>query len=175
MKIWIAQIIGFIGLFTAVLSFQQKQRKGILFFQILASAAYFFHFLLLGALTGAVMNIIGATRNWVFYHKDKPWANKIVWLYFFLAIYTLSTALTWKNAYSLLPMIGMYAGTVSYWLKTPKYIRITILLSPPCWFTYNLICGSIPGMLTEIFTAVSVIIALIRFDLLKQPQNQNKN
>jgi hypothetical protein len=168
MKIWIAQIIGFIGLLLGVLSFQQKQRKGILLFQILASGVYFFHFLLLGALTGAVMNILGAARNWVFYHQDKPWAGKVIWLYFFLIAYAISTLLTWKNPSSILPLIGMYAGTVSYWLKNPKSIRLVILFSPPCWFTYNLIAGSIPGMLTEIFTAVSVIVAIVRFDLRKQ-------
>lgn len=175
MKIWIAQAIGFIGLFLAILSFQQKQRKGILFFQILSSGVYFCHFLLLGALTGAVMNIFGAMRNWVFYHKEKTWANKVIWLYLFLALYTVSTVLTWKNIYSIFPLIGMYSGTVSFWLKTPKYIRLVVLFAPPCWFTYNLISGSIPGMLTEAFSFVSIIVAIIRFDLLKQSQGTNNS
>lgn len=165
MNNWAIQAIGFGGLLFAIISFQKKDRKGILFFQILASSAYFFHFLFLGAATGSIMNILGAIRNYIFYNKDKSWANKIFWLYFFIAIYIVCALFTWKNSYSALPLIGMIAGTISFWMKNPKYIRLVILISPPCWFIYNLVSGSIPGMITEVFSIASVIIGIIRLDI----------
>ncbi len=166
---WIAQAIGFAGLILAILSFQKKERNGILFFQIMASLAYFVHFLLLGAVTGAIMNLLGATRNYIFSNQEKGWAGKPFWLYLFIAVYVLAAALTWKGPYSLLPMAGMIVGTVSFWIKDPKVTRLVFLLSPPCWFMYNLISGSIPGMATEIFTAASILVGIIRFDLRKRP------
>ena len=84
MENFITQAIGFVGLFFAFISFQKKQRGGILFFQILASAFYFFHFLLLGAYTGSVMNLIGAFRNYIFYNREKAWAGKLFWFYLFI-------------------------------------------------------------------------------------------
>ena len=165
MNYWIAQAIGFVGMTLTIISFQKKQSKGILFFQVLSASAYFFHFLLLGAYTGSIMNIFGAARNVIFYHKDKPWVGHRFWLYLFIAIYIICAVLTWKNIFSLLPLIGMIVGTISFWMKNPKYIRLIMLLSPPCWFTYNLVTGSIPGMITEIFTVISIVVGIIRLDI----------
>jgi hypothetical protein len=165
-----AQTIGFAGLILAMLSFQKKERNGILLFQIMASLAYFVHFLLLGAVTGSIMNLLGATRNYIFANREKGWAGKPFWLYLFIAVYAVVTALTWKGPYSLLPMAGMIVGTVSFWIKDPKVTRLVFLLSPPCWFTYNLIAGSIPGMATEIFTVTSILVGIVRFDLRKRPK-----
>ena len=171
MNYWVAQLIGFAGLTFSILSFQQKQRQGILFFQILAALAYFFHFLLLGALTGSVMNLFGAARNVVFYYQEKAWAGKKFWVYLFILIYIVSTIFTWKNGYSIFPLVGMIVGTVGFRMKNPKYTRLIMLVSPPCWFTYNLVSGSIPGMLTEVFNIGSIVVGIIRFDLKKTPKD----
>ena len=172
MKNLAIQAIGFIGLFFVALSFQNKQRKGILLFQMLASVFYVIHFLLLGALTGFIMNLISIARCYVFYNKEKEWASKKIWLYFFMVLATLGAVFTWKNSFSILPMIGMCVGTASFWMNNPKHIRLLILISPPCWFTYNLISGSIAGMITEIFSLTSVVIGIIRFDIMK-PSSKN--
>ncbi|TCL67401.1 inner membrane protein [Hydrogenispora ethanolica] len=164
MKDWMIQGIGFVGLILAFVSFQNKQKQGILFYQILASLAYLCHFFLLGAFTGSVMNLLGAVRNGVFYQQDQKGSGGRFWLYFFIAAYIASTVWTWKGYYSLLPMTGMIAGTISFWMKDPKWIRLIMLISPPCWFTYNLLSGSIPGMMTEVFNIISLAAALIRFD-----------
>lgn len=169
MKNLIAQSIGFIGLLCGVLSFQNKRRKGILFFLILSCLSYFFHFLLLGALTGSVMNLVGALRNFVFYQRGKDWANKKIWLYLFMVVYILSTIFTWKNYFSLLPLVAALIGSVSLWMNEPRRTRLMMLTTPPCWFTYNLVSGSIPGMMTEIFNFSSIIVGIIRFDIRKAP------
>lgn len=157
MKNWIAQGIGFAGLAFALLSFQRKERKGILFFQTVASLSFFFHYFILCAYTGSVMNLLAATRNIVFYHKEKKWASKRYWLYLFITIYIISTVFTWKSNYSILPLIGVVVGTISFWMKSPRLTRLIILISPPCWFIYDLFSGSIPGMITEIFTFTSIL------------------
>ena len=173
MKNLIAQSIGFAGLICGILSFQNKERKGILFFLILSSMAYFFHYMLLGALTGSVLNLIGAVRNYVFYQREKDWANKKIWLYLFIGIYLLSTFYTWKNYFSLLPLVAALIGSVSLWLKNPKYTRMIMLTTPPCWFTYNLVSGSIPGLLTEVFNFTSIIVGIVRFDIRDGSKEKN--
>ncbi len=164
---WVIQGIGFVGMFLSFISFQRKTKKNILLFQILSSLVYFSHFLLLGALTGSIMNFIGATRNAVFCQRERKWANHPLCLYFFLAIYLVAAVWTWQDYASLLPLVGMIASTISFWMKKPKLIRMIMLISPPCWFAYNLISGSLPGMFTEVFNLLSLFIAIVRFDLLQ--------
>ncbi|MGE5473879.1 MAG: YgjV family protein [Ignavibacteriales bacterium] len=170
----IIQAIGFAGLLFAVLSFQNKQRKNILLCQIIGSIFYIFHFLLLGAITGSIMNLIGAVRSYVFYNREKKWASKLIWLYIFLFLVIIGALFTWKNNFSILPMIAMCVSTVSFWMKNPKYIRLIMLLSPPCWLTYNIVSGSIPGVMTEIFVFISLITGIIRFDIIK-PSDKSIN
>lgn len=168
MLIYFAQALGFVGLSLAIISFQKNDNKGIVFFQLLASMTFAFHFTLLGAYTGACMNILGAFRNVVYYNRDKEWANKKVWLYLFIGLYIIAGVLTWKNLYSILPIIGMILSTVGFWVKNPKYTRLIYLPSSPCWLIYNVVNLSYAGVLTEIFASSSLLIAIFRFDVLKK-------
>lgn len=168
MLFYIAQGVGFLGMLLAFISFQQNDNKQILKFQTFAALTFMVHFFMLGALTGAVMNILGATRNIIFYHRDKAWANKKLWLYLFVCLFAISGVLTWNNVYSILPVFGMMIATVGLWVKNPKLTRLFIFPSSPCWLIYNVISGSVAGVLTESFVLTSLTIAFIRFDILKQ-------
>lgn len=171
MKDIIIQGIGFIGMLLAVWSFQHNRRGRILLLQILSSCFWVVHFLLLGAFTGSIMNLISVARGSVFYHRDRKWAGNMIWLYVFMGSFILGAVFTWKNSFSLLPMVAMIISTISTWMKNPRNIRLVMLLSPPCWFTYNLISGSIAGMMTEVIVFSSIIIGVVRFDLLKTPES----
>ena len=47
-------------------------------------------------------------------------------------------------------------------------VRLLTLLNSPFWFTYNLISGSLPGVMTEILISGSIIIGMIRLDRRKK-------
>lgn len=164
----IAQIIGIAGLIFAIITFQNNSHKGILFYQIIATIFFTIHFSLIGAFTGAAMNLLGGARNAVFYHRDKKWANSKIWLYIFLTIYIIAGILTWKNIYSILPVTAMVVSTVGVWIKNPKLTRFIVLPTSPCWLIYNLVSSSYAGVLAEIFIFSSIIAAIIRFDFLKK-------
>jgi len=85
----------------------------------------------------------------------------------FIIIFIIADALTWQGLLSLLPLGGTISGTISYWQKRTKWLRLLALISPPLWFTYNFISHSYPGMLTEIFLISSTLIAIYRFDIRK--------
>lgn len=163
----VIQAIGFFGLFFTIISFQSNQGKKILYFQVISASFFFIHFLLLGAITGSIMNVLSIIRNYIFYCREKKWANKPIWLYIFILAFMFATLLTWESSYSILPMIGMITSTIGLWMKNPTYIRLVLLLSPPCWFVYNFISGSIPGMIGDLSILVSIIVGFIRFDLIR--------
>ena len=59
MKYIISQILGAIGYSLLAYSFYKKEKKEILYIQILAYIGFTTHYALLGALTGTICNIIG--------------------------------------------------------------------------------------------------------------------
>ncbi len=164
----VAQIIGFGGAALNVLSFQQKKRKGIIFLQIFAAVLFIIHFILLGAYTGAAMNFVSLLRSLVFINNDKKWAKSPVWLAVFVCVSIFASAYTRVDWTSILPATAMILTTVSYWLKNETKIRLVTFPSSPCWLVYDLITGSVSGVITEIFVMSSLIIAIVRYDVLKK-------
>ncbi len=164
----IAQFVGFAGLACNGLSFQQKKRKGILTLQICAAGAFVIHYILLGAHTGAALNFLGLLRSLVFINSDKKWAKSPIWLVVFMAVFSVASALTWVDWYSVLPAVAMILTTVSYWLKNETKIRLVTFPSSPCWLVYNIITGSFAGLITELVVMSSLIIAIVRYDILKK-------
>ena len=170
----ITQAVGFLGAGVNFLSFQQNKRSRIIGFQIVAALLFIVHYILLGltngadAFTGAALNFIGLTRSIVFINNDKRWAKSPVWLGVFIVVSAVAGILTWEAWYSFLPSAAMILTTVSYWLKNETKIRLVTFPSSPCWLIYNVIVGSVAGIVTECFVMLSLIIAIVRYDILKK-------
>ncbi len=162
----IAQIIGIIALVLAVISFQQKTHKYILAFQLAANFAFVLHFGLLGAYTGAILNAVALARSVVFVNKGKAWADNRLWLWLFCVLSVAAGVVTWQNTLSVLPILGMVCTTAAFWIKTPKYVRLCALPSSPLWLVYNFVSSAWGGVLTEVINMASIVIAIIRLDIL---------
>lgn len=164
----IAQIIGFGGATLNCISFQQNKRSRIIGVQIFAAVMFIIHYILLGAYTGAALNFIALCRSVVFYNNSKKWAKSPVWLVFFIIVSLIGAAATWVDWYSILPSTAMILTTVSYWMKSETKIRLITFPSSPCWLIYNIITGSVAGIVTECIVMTSLIIAIVRYDILKK-------
>lgn len=163
----LAQIIGFGGTALTIIAYQQNKRKRILGCTVISAALFVIHYIILGAYTGAIMNILAGTRSLVFMNNTKKWAKSKVWVAVFMVIYTVACIATWDKWYSILPLIAMLLTTVSNWFQSEKKIRFLTFPSSPCWLVYNILNASYAGIITEIFVMSSLIIAIIRFDLKK--------
>ncbi len=160
-----AQIIGIIALAIAIISFQQNTQKRIVTLQMISSVFFTIHFFLLGAYVGAALNFIGIFRAAIFRQKGEKWASNILWFWLFCALFMLAGILSWTNYYSILPILGMLLTTAGFWIENPRLVRIVTAPSSPCWFIYNLVNHSYPGMLTECFVFGSILVAAFRFDI----------
>ena len=169
----ITQGIGFGGAALNFLSFQQNKRSRIIGFQIVAALLFITHYIFLGftsgedAFTGAALNFIGLTRSIVFINNDKKWAKSPAWLVIFIIV-SVAGVLTWEAWYSFLPSTAMILTTVSYWMKDETKIRLITFPSSPCWLIFNIITGSVAGIVTECIVMSSLIIAIVRYDILKK-------
>ena len=174
----IAQGIGIIAMTFNILSYQGKTKRTVILMQLIGTFLFTLNFALLGATIGALMNGIGFIRAIIFVNKDKFHAERIGWLIGFLIVFTLMYPVTFlvfdkeptlRNfILELLPVIGMCTGTVGYYMKEARHVRKLALIGSPCWLIYNVFTGSIGGILCEVFSLVSVVIGMLRYDRKKQ-------
>lgn len=170
-----AQIVGLVAMLFNILSYQQKTPKRVITFQLFGSVLFALNYLLLGAMVGMCMNVIGIMRAVVYSNRERFRADRLFWLIFFVSLYSLSYVLSFtvfgmdfslKNAVlELLPVIGMTATTISFRLQNAATIRRFGFISSPCWLTYNAVNLAIGGVICELFSICSIIIGLIRYDL----------
>lgn len=172
----IIQGIGYLALIFVIFSFQNNGRSKILFLMLIGVVLFILHYALLGAVMGSLMNLMGAGMIIVAYKKDTQlWAQKALWPYAFIILFILVGMVTAKSYIDVLPVLALIIGTIATWQTNTRAIRFIMLVPRPLWFTYNLVVGSYAGMTVEVLLLLSIIIGIIRFDLMKQVQKKNKS
>lgn len=191
MKILI-QVIGYAAMFCSIYSFQQNTHKKIIGMQFLANALFMVQYFLLGAFSGAVLNLLAVLRAAVFYHHGKRWADFTYWPLIFCAAFALFGAVTYtlpvtiqpllpstfftehrawiEKILPILPAASMIINTFSFAARKPAITRLTILFSCPGWIIYSFVSGSFGGFFNECFVVLSAVVAIVRYDLLKKQQ-----
>ena len=172
MDFWI-QAIGIVAMAFNITAFQFKSERTLMLFICVGSTLFSVNMFLLGAVTGGLMNVLGAVRSLVYMNKDKlPIPIKLVNAMFILAYlisYVLSftvfgTEPTVRNIIlEILPIIAMSAMTIAFAGNNSKVIRLSGFISSPCWLVYNIFNNAIGGILCEVFNMASVVISFIRF------------
>lgn len=171
----VIQIIGFIASFFIIYSFQKEKRKSLLLFFFLGQVLFVIHFGLLGAKTAMAMNAVAALRTIIFSQKgSKSWAENGYWVLFFIALFWLAGFLAWEGNRSWLLVIASTFESYALWKNKTKHIRFLMIMPRPFFFSYNLIVGSYAGMLAEIIMLISIIIGIIRFDIIRS-RNGKRN
>lgn len=165
----IIQGIGYLALLFVILSFQKNKRVNILLLMLAGLMLFVIHYSLLNAWTGALMNLIEAGVVFVAYKKEtNSWAKQKFWPYVFILLYILAGVFTAKSIVDFLPTIAQIFGAVAVWQTNPKTIRFIMLVPRPLWFIYNFTVGSYAGITAEILISVSILIGILRFDILRQ-------
>ena len=159
-----AGLVGVAALIVALTSFQMNVPKKMVLCQLISSTLFTIHFAMLGAVTGAAINIMSAVRAVIYAQTDKKWAMHVAWTFVFVAISVLIAVFFWEGWISLLPVLGAVCYTISFRMKTSKMVRLVSLPSSPCWIIYNGIKGSLPGVITECYVIISIFVGMLRHD-----------
>lgn len=175
----IIQAIGFAAMAFLLISFQMPTKKKILFVQIIAITLYVIHYFLIGLLytgsqTGFIMNIIALFRVIVFYFEDKPWFKRYTLSTIFIVIAVYIGIRTWSNVFSLFPILAAVNSTISLNVKKEKWFRVVIFQTSPLWLIYGVYSKSYSGIIGEVLNMISLIIAIIRYDVLHKDKNHVK-
>ena len=170
-KTLLAQIIGFIGTIIIVFGMQQKKYGHIVFCKISNEFIAAIHYFLLGGYTGMLINFASCFTNGVYWYRNKKGKSTLIFQIIFGIMFVILGALSWHGIISIFVVAAKLISSVSLGINNPRIIRILNLISNPCWLIYNIYMGSIPGIIGDILVIGSVVIAVVRLDILKK---QNK-
>ncbi|MBE5759536.1 MAG: YgjV family protein [Clostridiales bacterium] len=170
----IAQAIGIIAMFFNIFSYQQKSGKGVITFQLFGASLFAVNFLMIGAFSGGLLNVIAVIRAILFLKKDKFKTDNIPWFVVFLCSYIASYVLTFTvfgkpftvvNAlFEILPVIGMVATHLAFRHDDAGIIRRFGFVSSCSWIIYNIWVLSIGAIVCEAFSIISIFIGMWRLD-----------
>ena len=169
-----AQAIGIVAMAFNILSYQSKRPKGIITLQLFGMLLFSISFLMLDAYVGALLNGIGAVRAILFLKKDTLHTDKMPWLVGFgiayLSVYVLNFTVFGKSPTTehliveILPVVAMFASHLAYRMESTKHIRRICIISSVSWLIYNIYAVAVGAILCEVFSLVSIVIAMIRLD-----------
>ena len=150
-------------------------------------------YLLLGAFTGMAMDMVGTIRNIIFAYNVKKDKSNTWWIVLFSIITVVAGVstliLTWNSlvsrvawlagdnsntaliiavTISIISVIAKLLSTIAYGFKNPHRIRMTNLPTCTGWIVYNFAVMSLAGIVNEVLSITSIIIAEIRFSGLKK-------
>ena len=170
----IAAVVGIFAVVMFVLSYQLKSRRGIIAMNAGSRILYVLQYILLGAFEGALMDVTAFLVSLLCAKSQSGFIKKHFTLTVILAnIAIVAVGLSvYQNIFSLLPIFGVIFETLGLWLKDERHIRIVSLLGAPFWLAYNLICLAYASALGNAFTIVSILVAIVRYDILKQSKGK---
>lgn len=168
MPIWIPQAVGILAVATFLWSYQQKKRKNIILLNAISRGLYILQYLLLGAFSGAVLDILGAASSVLAGRKDRGFIQKhpkLTMLLINAAIIGagLAIAICNRSFWDLLPIAGVLLHTGAFWISDERVIRRISLAGSPFWFVYNLHSMAYGSAVGDILTMCSIIIAMVRY------------
>ncbi len=161
----VAQIIGFVAMMLSVTSFQMKTKKQIIVMQCLTSGVFALHYLLLpegAGIAGGVVNLVAIVRNIVFYFNYKPVFKSRLWVVLFCILMGGSAIVSRPEPISVFMCVAMVFNTLSIASAKPVNVRKIILISSPFALTYNIVVGSMGGIINELLVEIITAITLFR-------------
>lgn len=123
--------------------------------------------MMLGAIEGAVLDIIGACSAAVAGNKHKGILKKYTpfFLVGFNILIVASGMMLYKNIFSLFSIAGAALQVSALWITNERAIRFLSLGGAPFWLIYNLASKAYGSAIGSALSIVSLVIAIIRYDI----------
>ncbi|MBE5820758.1 MAG: YgjV family protein [Clostridiales bacterium] len=162
----IAQLIGLIIIFLSIIGLQQKKGERFLFYQTIINILYIVQYILLGAITGAVICTIAMIRCIIFWkYKKENKKTPVCFLIIFILLSILSGIITSNNIFDYILTIGTIVFTYALWQDNMKIMRVGSLISVITYMIYNLIFKAYTAMILDGIDFFNLMIAIYNNDI----------
>lgn len=177
------QIVGIFVTIAAVLSLQFKKMKHVLAMQVLANSLLMLNYWLLDAFSGATIALIAIAQTVImfvvrlFENKMSKKANNILTVSItvvFAVIFIISAINTYKAPVDILSATASMAFCFCIVQKNASVCRIFALANSVFWIGYDIGTFAWTTILTHGFSLASALIGIIRLDLRKKDNIDNK-
>lgn len=158
----IAQAFGFMAMAVSISMYQFNKHKKVMLLMVGCALLWCCHYTFLGLFTPVAMNFLGAVKNFIFSFKEGKQIESKTIPIIFLILSVASTVITWKDAWSVLPLIASVFAIVAQWQTNVKWLCVLTIPVCVCWFIYNINNQSWAGTANEVFVLISIIVALVR-------------
>lgn len=161
MKYFLGQIIGLGAFFLFLVAYHRKKKNDILSNMIISNLFNLVHYILLDAYSGFVTKIMAICRDLFILLKEKYKSlSNIFYLFVFLIIYIILGIITYDGIASLFPVVAAFIYIIPIWNGNEKVIRKVAFLSYFLWLFYNVYVFSIAGILSNVVSIISLMIAI---------------
>ena len=158
-----SQVLAGIAMIADIFSFQFKERKKIILFFIIAASCVALHYLLLERYVWAVVVWLGIIRFFIAYKSTWKY-----WKYIFIALFSLTTYILFKDWFDLIVLLGMTFITIGVFQKDDKLLRLFMMTGTSCVILYNFLIFSPVWVLLESIFLMSNIIWYYRYYIRKK-------
>lgn len=166
----LGQFLWLMAFVVSIYNFLYCKNKRFIFFTMIASIFWWFHFLALWLLSAAYINIVDVLKNALALKYEK---NKYITLGFIL-VYIIISYFTYVGIISLIPLATAILSTILVFYVRGVYLNIWFLFVIVLWMIYNFIWGSIGWFMTDTTLMVTWIIwiyKIIRSENKKEMNN----
>lgn len=158
----IGQVLGIVAVILGFISFQMKSQYGIIVMQCATGFVFSAHYFFISAPTAVVLNLVTAFICVFYAFRNKKQSKNIMEVVVTVAIIVVAGLFAWESVYSLLLIAGLALHTISLSLTRPQSTRKLVFFKSPLCFAYNILVGSIGGVIFECVVLSSAIIGLIK-------------
>lgn len=160
------QCFGFLGTACVVIGMQCKSYNKILFAKCSNSCFAGLQYLMFGRYPAMTVSLVACGANVAYWQLNKRGKKVFPYQIAFGVLFVIIVILQWQDWRSIFVLMAKVLSTVSLGFRNTKIIRILNLISTPCWFAYNISIPSIAGVCSDLLMMTSLIIALIRIDII---------
>lgn len=170
----LSQICVIVGIGLYALTYLLKTKKSVLIVGLIGVVLNTISFVLLGAYTGAVVNLVAILRSLWFFFEEKKGKRTWVSLTVVLTLIVIATIFTYQNIIDLLPLVAGLTYAFACWQKNiPLYRWLGILVSS-IYILYDIYFNSIFGVVSESIAIVCAVTGLI-LGMIKKKSDSTTN
>ena len=158
----LALVFGILGVIVNMLIYLQKSGMKLLIFKLLSDLFWSLHYLCIAAYSASLIAAVNIFRELIFMYQYKKGIKNNGFLIIFLLIGIVTAALTWNGLGSILPTLVAALSTFGFWRSDPKLSRRLAFPSSGCMITYDIISGSVIGIVNEALALTASVIGIIR-------------